>query len=362
MQYCAFEGVAAVRGRCEEDSQDNFWLKLAKITIVSVVFARLSCAPLFANAAPQVMKREAVAMSGRCVIKAVHSVPSADEILRSHNIILISALPVERMAMANGLTQASALLGGVVGFASNVQFTFAARKGYSSYNGVRKGMHLISMNRCLSSGKSCAPNNVAHLMHELGHRVGHAVYPGTREEFYSAYNRLVGRCQPTSYSKKNTLEEFAEVFAAFITHPELLSGGDGGCKRAFAFFSRDVFRANGTLASCQPAARQMLMARLQLPSGGVQVASVEPPVARPAPRVTAQPAARPTQRPIVVAQAQPARPAPPRADGFWSPPVPRTQPATRRPTNQWYFSSADEEDEFQQEAQVATASLRGWPW
>ncbi len=342
MQYCDYVGLFALGERRKGVSQDNFWLVLAKITIVSVVFVRLSCAPLFAHAVPQVMKREEVAKSGRCVIPAARTIASADEILRTHNIKLISALPVERLALANGLAQASALFGGRVTFASNVEFSFAAREGYSSYNGVRGGMHSISMNRCLRDGKSCAPNNVAHLMHELGHRVGHAVYPGTREEFYSAYVRLVGSCQPTSYSRKNNNEQFAEVFSAFITHPELLSGGDAGCKRAFAFFSRDVFRANGVYASCQPAAQQILMARLTL-NPNVQVASAKPAV-----------------KPIVVAQGPPL----PSEGGFWSPPVARnTPPATRRqPRNQWYFNSVEEEDDFQREAQVATASLRGWPW
>lgn len=109
-------------------------------------------------------------------------------------------------------------------------------------------------------------------MHELGHKVGHASF-ARGEKFYDAYSRLAGRCYPTRYSRHNRNEEFAEVFAAFLTNPEILSRGDAACKRAFAFFSRDVFRENGSLASCDSGAREILMARAKAPEPRRQIAS-----------------------------------------------------------------------------------------
>lgn len=239
-----------------------------------------------AFALPQVLKRDPTAASGRCLIPAVTTDTQAESILNQYKIATDDARPAERLAIARGLAQVQALLGKPASFAGNVRFSFAARKGYSSYDGFSGGRHQIRMNRCDSKGKNCAANNVAHLMHELGHKVGHASF-ARGESFYEAYSRLAGGCRPTAYAMSNRNEEFAEVFAAFLTHPELLSGGDAACKRAYAFFSRDVFVANGELASCAPEARRVLLARAG-GAGEVMVADsrrANPSAAERAPRV-----------------------------------------------------------------------------
>ncbi len=220
------------------------------------------------------LKRDPTAASGRCLIPAVSTSLEAAEILSAHNISTVSATNAERIALARGLAQAQALLGKPVSFAKNVEFSFATRSGFSSYDGARGGRHIIKMNRCDSKGGNCAANNVAHLMHELGHKVGHAMF-ARGEKFYDAYSRLAGRCHPTRYSRQNRNEEFAEVFAAYLTHPELLSRGDPACRRAFAFFSRDVFKENGELASCDLGQQRVLMARANVPGRPTMVASVE---------------------------------------------------------------------------------------
>lgn len=226
------------------------------------------------------MKREPTAASGRCLIPAVATQNTADDILAKHKISTVSATPGERLSLARGLAQAQALLGKDVVFAKNVQFQFETRSGYSFYQGG-KNVHYIHMNRCDSKGKNCAANNTAHLMHELGHRIGHASYSGGRS-FYEAYNDLGMSCHPTRYSKANKREEFAEVFSAFLTHPELLSQGNAGCKRAFNFFTKDVFAKNGELASCDRKIKEELMARANVPSETqVAVAEPIPPVAVP---------------------------------------------------------------------------------
>lgn len=221
----------------------------------------LSCAHVFAL--PTVLKRDEIAASGRCVISAIRSVRDADAVLRANSIFTDGATPPERAALASGLAHATALAGGRLEFLRDVDFTFSARKGYSRYSGLKRGRHKISMNRCDSKGNRCGPNNVAHLMHELGHRVGHATSPGGGEKMYAAYGRLGVSCHLTSYSRHNKNEEFAESFAAFLTRPELLSGGDAACRRVYSFFARDVFRVNGDLASCASGAKRQLLARYE---------------------------------------------------------------------------------------------------
>lgn len=197
--------------------------------------------------------------------------------LSTHNITTVSASETEKLALARGIAQAQALLGRPVTFAKNVRFTFETRTGYSSYQGSSKGWHQIRMNRCDSKGRNCAANNVAHLMHEIGHKIGHASF-ARGEKFYDAYSRLAGNCHVSRYSRKNRNEEFAEAFAAYLTHPELLSKGDPACRRAFAFFSRDVFRENGMYASCERRTRDVLMARVNFPKGmRTQFASLQKP-------------------------------------------------------------------------------------
>lgn len=218
---------------------------------------------------PQVLKRDPTAASGRCLIPAVTTLEQARSVLSRYKIQTHEAKDVEKIALARGLAQAEALFGKRFRFAGVVRFSFAERKGFSRYEGYdqKEGVHQIRMNRCDSKGKNCAPNNVAHLLHELGHKIGNSQFV-RGETFYEAYSRLAGKCRPTAYSLTNRNEEFAEVFAAFLTHPELLSAGNSDCQRAYEFFAQDVFVANGRLASCESGARRALMARLGNGLGG----------------------------------------------------------------------------------------------
>lgn len=82
------------------------------------------------------------------------------------------------------------------------------------------------------------------LVHEAGHfianKLGH----------YPIYNREVTRkCKLTNYMKqnragrkhKNRNEEYAEVFAAYLTHPKALKRK---CKKSFNFFKDKLFLGN----------------------------------------------------------------------------------------------------------------------
>ena len=212
------------------------------------------------------MKRHPVAASGKCVVPVVKNEAEADAVLAEHQITVIDrdengSIAKEKQNLARGVLQAKALYGGRFPPFINTQFEFSSRVGHSRQLGYSNGKYRISMNRCDSKGNNCAPNNVAHMMHELGHQVGNSKLKGGMT-YYEAYDRAVGDCHTSRYSKTNDNEEFADAFAAFTTNPEHLLNGDGACKRAYAFFAEEVFPANGRLASCDPRARIELASRL----------------------------------------------------------------------------------------------------
>lgn len=171
------------------------------------------------------------------------------------------SLEQERMALAKGLAQITALNGGRFKPFKKTRIEFVDRTGHSEELGRRPGddSYRITMNRCDPDGKNCSANNVAHLVHELGHQLGNSYYRD-EETYYQAYKRLVrGDCYPTAYSDDRFNEQFAEVFSAYVTHPELLKTGGPVCERAYAFFAADVFIHNGFLASCAKVEKEKLL-------------------------------------------------------------------------------------------------------
>lgn len=199
-----------------------------------------------------IMKREPVAVSQKCVIEGVHSKAQADAILKAYKIQTHGARAEERLALAKGLNQATALNGGVFKPATNTKFVFECRSGAS-----RQTRWGIEMNRC-SGGRSHSCNG-PHMLHELAHKIGNSRYPngGT---YYTRYSERVGKCHFSNYGTKNRNEQFAEAFTAFLTHPELLSKGSDACQRAYSFFADQVFKKNGRLASCDRRKRETLLA------------------------------------------------------------------------------------------------------
>lgn len=82
------------------------------------------------------------------------------------------------------------------------------------------------------------------LVHEVGHFVANKL--GT----YASYNREVSRkCKLTNYMKanrsgrkhKNRNEEFAEAFAAYLTHSKALKRK---CRKSFNFLKDELFLGN----------------------------------------------------------------------------------------------------------------------
>ena len=184
------------------------------------------------------------AIGGQCVAPLKQNPKT---ILAKAGIRTVNAKPAEIAALAKGVQQIQHLGGGSWSPIKGARFIFknsSVKKG-----GVAYGEHVGDI-RILRSG-SKPDDNVAHLIHELGHHVGH------QQDLYARYKKFVGKsCQFSGYCRhvgkrgKPRNEEFAEVFAAFVLHPELLQKSGPNCQRAYDFFAKkDVFR-HGSQAKC----------------------------------------------------------------------------------------------------------------
>lgn len=114
-------------------------------------------------------------------------------------------------------------------------FQFNNSFGYSRQTGG--GIHIAR------HGNREFGRNVAQLVHELGHLVGNM---GVYAEYRKAVNNRY--CVVSGYSDDRANEQFAEVFAAFVTHPSLIRDNkSAACQAAYKFFKEKLF-AKGELA------------------------------------------------------------------------------------------------------------------
>lgn len=96
--------------------------------------------------------------------------------------------------------------------------------------------------------KTSNSGNVAMVAHELGHQVGNT------GGWYGKYNAAVRTpCHFTTYCTAShgfgaRNEEFAEVFAAYVTHPDLLKNSSESCRQAYEFLKKEMF--NGVEPTC----------------------------------------------------------------------------------------------------------------
>lgn len=164
----------------------------------------------------------------------------AQAAIKRFNLTTQNAKPEEIRALGTGLVWIEKLNGGrplpeAVAKGSPYAFIFKDGNGHSRQTG---GGIILKRN-----GAKNYSTNVAQLVHELGHLVGN-------QGGYGQYRKYVGTkpCVVSSYSASKFNEQFAEVFAAFVTYPELIENNDSkACQMAFQFFSRAMFD-NGNLA------------------------------------------------------------------------------------------------------------------
>jgi len=112
-------------------------------------------------------------------------------------------------------------------------------------------------------------DNIGLITHEIGHYVG----GGNNREVYNAYQlqvRRLGACRLSQYAndqndKGDFTEEFAEVFAAYVTHPEAFIDKGANCRRAFNFM-KNLFGEPDMTMSCE-ARKASYKATSKFPAG-----------------------------------------------------------------------------------------------
>ena len=164
----------------------------------------------------------------------------AKEEIDRYYLKTINAKPEETRALGTGLFWLRVLNGGKTlekAEGRGFPYAFTFRDGFSW---SRQGGRTILISRW---GHRQFGQNIAQLIHELGHYVGN-------NGAYEDYRAFAGgrKCAVSGYARKNGNEHFAEVFAAYVTHPALIKNtSTRGCKLAWEFFETQLF-AKGSLA------------------------------------------------------------------------------------------------------------------
>lgn len=202
------------------------------------------------------MYRYPIAAGGKCIDPIQGE---SREILR-RNGITYSGKPneAELEALAKGIGQIERLLGRPIPASWRTKYNFI--NGSGRWN---QGATGINVRRRPGDGKG---TNVARLMHELGHKVGNS-------GAYDQFSKFPGasKCRITGYAGTKRNECFAEVFAAYVTFPDLLQHK---CPAAAAFMSQKLFQTSpDRLANCDPTT---LMAGDGRPDVDIQFASQQP--------------------------------------------------------------------------------------
>lgn len=172
------------------------------------------------------VKADPLAAQG-CMSKV--SVEVAEAAMKRFNLHQLNARPSEVQTLGTALVYIEKLNGGrpierALGSESGYAFNFQNGTGNSRQE---TGQVHITRNGAKHNG-----NNVAQLVHELGHYIGN-------NGAYAPYGEAVGHkyCVVSSYSNDNSHEQFAEVFAAFVTRPALIKeNSSAACQAAYKFF------------------------------------------------------------------------------------------------------------------------------
>lgn len=194
----------------------------------------------------------------RAAAKGCISKLSYDEALRAlerFNLTTVNGSREEITALGTGLVWLEELNNGQ-------PLEMAIYRGPNKYPFIfkNKGTHsqqtpagiVISRRGALKFG-----SNVAQLIHELGHLVGN-------QGGYADYYHHVGKapCVVSGYSDDRFNEQFAEVFAAFVTRPNLIKRNPSvACKKAWNYFSHVLFSTGENAMACIRGKTKELLAR-----------------------------------------------------------------------------------------------------
>ncbi len=176
------------------------------------------------------------------------SLTEAEDIIKLQNLETNGANKLEKRTLGAALTWMHYLNG-------DTPLRTAYWKGSGEYeikivdgdgsSGQRWDHIIIRRNGDKEHGES-----VAQHVHELGHLVGNNGAYGSYKSHMA--NTGEGWCNVSSYSLSRFNEQFAEVFTAFVTEPELLTKNSKtpkACKAAFEFFE-DWFSAGNRVQEC----------------------------------------------------------------------------------------------------------------
>lgn len=132
----------------------------------------------------------------------------------------------------------------------DVKFLIGDTAGFSFHESGTKLIHInpgAENIRNLHDKSLGGVHNVAMLTHELAH------YISLRDGFaiQRKYEWAVwSHCELTDYAKTNRYEEFAEVFAAYVTNPSLLQNQSAACDKARLFMASLLQESPSKSESC----------------------------------------------------------------------------------------------------------------
>lgn len=188
-----------------------------------------------------------------------------NELIDSQNFRTVNGSTEERRTLALAIKRAQELDGGVFqrGMAEvpgGFPFIYKDSNGsvmnanvYTYPSGKVFKPYEIRIGRNLSRGSNQYGLSVAQHVHEWGHMVGRN---GAYDEFAAFMNAgdysAKDYCMVSNYADDSPGEQFAEVFAAFLTEPRILlvnSRTPSNCKKVFDFF-KSWFKAGEKVESC----------------------------------------------------------------------------------------------------------------
>lgn len=176
---------------------------------------------------------------GKCLPGLVEP---AKEILARNGIKTERATSVEVAALAKGIAQVERLLGKPI--PNDYQYDYQWKEASGPWNSGLSRVGFVTVKRLRGSPKG---QLTGRMMHELGHRFGHA----NGNENYNEYRQHMRgkKCRITTYCGKSLNEEFAEVFEAYVVHPDFLAKH---CPDSYAYFKNKLFRNPEALnVSCE---------------------------------------------------------------------------------------------------------------
>ena len=186
------------------------------------------------------------APSRGCLPVSRVSLTEAEDAMEAQNLVTEGATNLEKRTLGAGLIWMHYLNGGnplSTGFWKGVgSYKIKVVNGNGS-SGQRWDHIIIRRNGSSKHGES-----VAQHVHELGHLIGN-------NGAYNSYRRYMkgyGYCKVSGYSDDKFNEQFAEVFAGFVTDPAVVlenTSTPKACKRAFDFFE-NWFDAGNRIQEC----------------------------------------------------------------------------------------------------------------